>query len=98
MDDPLLRFTVGVHPHRMLGGTASSHFSRLESLVQRHPQAVGIGEVGLDFTTDCRCGHQRDRAQCREGTMLAQREFLRMDIQVGEKTGKPLVLHVRDWG
>ncbi len=49
----------GVHPHKMLKGTALQIFSKLERRVQRHPQALAIGEVGLDFCTTCPCVNNR---------------------------------------
>ncbi len=98
MDDSRLKFTLGIHPHKLFGGTASAQFSTLEEMVQRHPQIVGIGEVGLDFTTCCRCYQRHNREQCRELKIAAQHQYLRMALQLARRVEKTLVLHVRDKG
>ena len=41
-----------------------SLFNKLKNKLAEHPEAVGIGDVGLDGTTDCRCAENHDPVKC----------------------------------
>ena len=97
--NPNLKFTIGVHPHKILANLACSLFNKLKSKLAQYPAALGIGEVGLDFTTSCRCHVQHDEETCRERKIEEQRKFLRLIFQFFKQhDDKVLVLHVRDNG
>ena len=74
-EDTRLYFTVGLHPH-MVEHTVS--ISYLLSFLS-HPKCVGIGEVGLDYTSNCRCRDHRSRAEwekCKSRKRQRQEDFL----------------------
>ena len=91
--DPRLRITLGVHPHLITESQVESLFSQLKRLVDK----VGIGEVGLDLTTECRLGCY-NREYCRSQKVQGQVRFLRLAFQLAKQLNKVLVLHVRDRG
>ena len=62
--DPRLKITLGVHPHMIIESQVKSLFGQLERLVGEFPETVGIGEVGLDLTTECRHGYH-NQEYCR---------------------------------
>ena len=93
--DQRLRITLGVHPHMITENQVTSLFGRLEGLLGQYPEAVGVGEVGLDLTTACR-HNCRDRAGCRSRKLKGQRRFLRLAFQLAKQLDKVLILHVRD--
>lgn len=97
MTDPRLRITLGVHPHLITPEDRDSLYGRLEGLVKRYPEAVGIGEVGIDHTSKCFRGQCRGGACC-AGKIDAQRKFLRRALQLAKRENKVVVLHVRDEG
>lgn len=68
-------------------------FNNLKCLLNRFPEAVGIGEVSLDLTTKCvhRCNNQQ---HCRDQKLLGQRRFLRLAFQLAKKQNKVLFLHI----
>jgi TatD DNase family protein len=89
--------TVGVHPtdvgsenpllnkegsHGEAGGGGSVWDEFL--LLARHPKVVAIGETGLDYFRD----------QSAE-TKAKQAELFKKHIELAQKVGKPLMLHVR---
>ena len=78
---------VGVHPHdsKILMGTAPSSTALPEELLRLadDPRVAAIGETGLDYYYD---HSPRD----------VQRDAFRLHIAWAERTGKPLVIHVRD--
>ncbi|XP_060606943.1 3'-5' ssDNA/RNA exonuclease TatD-like [Ruditapes philippinarum] len=96
--DSRVSVTVGVHPHMLFIGTYNGSFRKLEALVNDTPRVVGIGEVGLDFTTACRCRQSHDRTVCKRDKLEAQRQFLRMCLPMADRMRKPIVIHCRDSG
>ena len=54
--DLRLRITLGVHLHLITESQVESLFGQLKRLVGKYPEDVGMGEVGLDLTTECRHG------------------------------------------
>ena len=93
--DPRLRITLGVHPHMITENQVTSLFGRLEGLLGQYPEAVGVGEVGLDLTKACR-HNCRDSAGCRSRKLKGQCRFLRLAFQLAKQLDKVLILHVRD--
>ena len=93
--DPRLRVTLGIHPHMITDSQVTSLFGRLEGLIAKHPESIGIGEVGLDLTTECRHNYH-NRRLCRDRKIRGQRRFLQLAFQLAMQNNKVLVLHVRD--
>ena len=97
--NPVLKFTIGVGPHKVLPHLARPLFSMLESRLAQYPDALGIGEVGLDYTTSCGCLTEHDKEDCRDKQIEEQCQFLMLVFKLfKEETNKVLVLHVRDKG
>jgi TatD DNase family protein len=71
---------VGVHPNSAAAYQAS-HLSEIEEML-RHPKAVAIGEIGLDYHWDFATPDQ-------------QRVALFDQLDLAESTGKPVVFHCR---
>ena len=95
-DDPKLRFTLGIHPHLLDKNMAESEFARLKMRLEEYPQAVGIGEIGIDLITTCKCPTYHNRATCRQEKIETQKRFLRLTLQLAKGLGKVIVLHVRN--
>jgi Tat protein secretion system quality control protein TatD with DNase activity len=91
-----ISFSLGVHPHLLLPSNVHQMFARLEKQFERYPQAIAIGEVGLDFTTTCRCGAAHNKKLCVEGKIQAQYQFLEMSLRLADRLGKPIIIHCRD--
>ena len=73
--------TAGIHPHD--AGTARPEdFPRLERFLHE-PKVVAIGEVGLDFFRN-------------HSSRGAQQKVLSRFFDLYRKTGKPLILHIRE--
>ena len=65
-DEPRLRFTIGIHPHVLVKNMPLSEFKKLERLLEDYPEAVGIGEIGIDHTTRCKCSASHNKEHCLE--------------------------------
>jgi TatD DNase family protein len=76
-----IHFTAGVHPHdaRQWDDTIAAGIRA----AARHPKAVAIGEIGLDYHYD---RSPRDR----------QREVFRAQIVMARELGLPIVIHTRE--
>ncbi len=73
--------TVGVHPHDAAKATPET-FKNLEELL-KHPKAVAIGEIGLDYHYD---HSPRD----------VQRDVFIEQMRIAKDAGKPIVIHTRE--
>ena len=60
--------------------------------------AVAVGEVGLDFTTSCRCSDAHNRQNCVKGKIEAQHIFLEKALKLADQLGRPVIIHCRDRG
>ncbi|KAJ3108578.1 putative deoxyribonuclease tatdn2 [Phlyctochytrium planicorne] len=78
---PFMYFTAGVHPHHADYYSPSIEKDILETL--KHPRAVALGEIGLDYY---RLLVPKER----------QQEVFIRQIQVAISLGKPIVIHTRD--
>ncbi len=72
--------SVGVHPNE-----EAAHDADTETLVKlaADPKVVAIGETGLDYFRS-------------EGGLEWQRERFRRHIAAAKRTGKPLIIHMRE--
>lgn len=73
--------TIGVHPHDAAQATADD-WRELERLAAL-PEVKAIGETGLDYYYD-------------HSPREAQAEGFRRQCALAKRTGKPIVIHVRD--
>ena len=70
-EDPRIKLTFGIRPHMIAKApflAAIIHFRRLGEMLGRYSEAVGTGEVGLDFTATCTCssGHDIRKIQSKQ--------------------------------
>ena len=93
--EPRLRFTLGIHPHVLDKNKPEMEFRKLERKLEEHPEAVGIGETGIDHTTRCKCSAFHNKDRCREEKIETQCQFLRLALQLAKRLGKVIILHVR---
>ena len=70
---------VGIHPH-FANTLNKNNLSKLENLIQ---QAVGVGEIGLDYYYDF-----SDRN--------AQKQAFKLQLELARKYNKPINIHTRD--
>ena len=95
-NEPKLRFTLGIHPHVLAKNRAESEFHKLKAKLEAYPQAIGIGEIGIDHTTTCRCSTFHNRVTCRKAKIdTTQHRFLLLVLQLAKQLGKVITLHVR---
>ena len=78
---PEYHFSIGVHPNAV--GIASCNAKELAALVRAHPEAVAIGEAGLDYFRGGR-------------TMRKEQEpAFQVQIEVALASARPLIVHSR---
>lgn len=78
---PFVYAAVGVHPHD--ADNYSDEAEReLEELL-KHPKAVALGEIGLDYYYDF---SPRER----------QKEVFKRQMELAERTGKKVIIHSRE--
>lgn len=94
--DSRLRLSLGVHPHLIQLNNVEIMFNRLQNELRKHPSAVAVGEVGLDFTTQCKCGVRHDKSACKSRKIQAQHIFLDKVLKLAHDLGKPIIIHCRD--
>lgn len=82
---PQVWFTVGWHPHNPTAPDAAQLAALGELL--RHPRAVGVGEIGLDYFW--RPGYHEVPAE-------VQKRSFRSMIELAREHAKPVVVHDRD--
>ena len=66
-EDPRIKLTFGIHPHMIAKAPFSAAIDQsrhLEEMLGRYPEAIEIGEVGLDFTATCTCSLGHDNKKC----------------------------------
>ena len=78
---PFIYASVGVHPHDSKSMTDDTVFE-LEKLL-RHPKAMAVGEMGLDFHYDF---SPRD----------VQRKRFREQLELARRVKKPVIIHERE--
>lgn len=71
-------YSVGIHPWRTSDDVCEETWRALEEAA-KHPRVVAIGECGIDLT--------------KGGPLFKQMQVFRRQIEISEKTGKPLVIH-----
>ena len=79
---PALYAAVGIHPHDALYNDPDAVMEELRALL-KHPKAVAIGEIGLDYHWDT-----VDRE--------TQKMYFERQLLLAEETGYPVVIHDRE--
>ncbi|MES9884743.1 MAG: TatD family hydrolase [Sedimenticola sp.] len=96
-DDSSVYCTIGVHPH-LVGSDWEARLAQMKQILGCR-SFVGIGEVGLDFTSTCKCTPVcMSPRKCQEMKFSSQRRFLREVLPLAEQYNLPVVLHCRDNG
>ncbi len=81
--ESLSMVTVGVHPWQTDSNNMEDLLAKFHELI-RHPNVIGIGEVGLD--------------RLRGGSLTLQAKYLREQAIAAASISKPVVIHcVRAW-
>ena len=93
--EPRLRFTLGIHPHVLAKNRPEMEFQKLKRKLEEYPEAIGIGEVGIDHTARCNCSQSHDKDRCRAEKIETQRQFLCLTLSLAKQLGKVIVLHIR---
>ena len=94
--EPLIHYSIGIHPLRV--ATVNPPFPPPLPIAE---SCVGIGEVGLDFTTKCSCvGACLDSKMCHQPKLIAQIQFLQDIVLplVAVNQSKTLIVYCRDDG
>ncbi len=78
-------FAVGVHPY----DAARYDRAQMERFIE-HPKCVAVGEIGLDY-------HRLpEESEAVEMTRKLQHEVFVDQIDLANRYGKPLIVHIRD--
>lgn len=78
---PMIRATVGVHPHDAIKADDEVYKQLAELL--KHPKVIALGEIGLDYHYD---HSPRD----------VQRDAFTEQMRIAADAGKPIVIHTRE--
>ena len=78
---PFIYTAYGIHPEYVLTETAEDETRLVEFL--KHPKCIACGEFGLDYHYDME--HREE-----------QLKLFERHLELGLKSGKPLVLHLRE--
>ena len=81
--------TFGIHPP-----AAPKHLNKIDELrrLLDHPQCVGLGEIGMDFSRSCQCDRGLTNLCHR---YRSQENMLRRMLPLAASTDKTLVIHSR---
>lgn len=80
-NQPRIRVVAGIHPH--LSAKAPAGWETALSQILAHVKVCAVGETGLDYHYDF-----SDRE--------SQQRVFRHQLELAEKTGKPVVIHCRE--
>jgi len=103
-NDSRLFFTIGVHPHRLVNSVFQKSDSLISEILQTlssNLRCVGVGEIGLDFTSCCKCQKhftKFQRTACTTSTLNNQYKFLDNLFSKLSNLQGVLVLHCRGEG
>ena len=97
--DPKIYYTIGVHPHRIFEQYQYPVKPIIDHL--KNEKCVGIGEIGLNFTTNCQCkkhSTQDQKANCKQNKIEAQKTFLDNILYALKNIDTVIVIHSRGEG
>lgn len=78
---PFVYGAIGIHPDEV-GGMDAQVLEKIQTL-SRHPKAVAIGEIGLDYHWDTE-SHD------------TQKKWFRAQMEIARQEKKPFIIHSRD--
>ena len=96
-EDDRLYFTIGLHPHMVEYSVSISYLLSFLS----HPKCVGVGEIGLDYTSSCRCRDHRSRSEqerCKVQKLQRQEDFLASLLPSLHNRNCTVVIHTNGKG
>jgi TatD DNase family protein len=74
---------AGIHPHEVAGLDASA-LAEVDEILRTEPRVRAVGETGIDH-------YYGD-----ETAIVKQRRFFEAHLEMGERHGLPVIVHVRD--
>lgn len=77
---PWIWATVGIHPHEARLADEAAYARIVE--IARHPKAIAVGEIGLDYYYE-------------HSPREVQREVFTRQVELAARVGKPIVVHNR---
>ena len=99
IQDNWFLYTISIHPHMVQSCKMSAQ--DLVNVAKAEPKCVGVGEVGLDYTTSCLCKHHSGRWQkekCAQEKIQAQKDFLEDLLPQLKGVSTVLVIHTNGNG
>ena len=87
---PRLRFTLGIHPHVLAKNRPEMEFQNLKRKLEEYPEAIGIGEVGIDNTTHCNGSESHDKQKIE----TQRRQFLLLTQSFVKQLGTEIFKHI----
>ena len=94
VSEPRLRFNLRIQPNVLAKNRPDMKFQKLKRKLQEYPEAIGIGKVGIEHTTCCKCSESHDKDHCQEENIETQRQFLRLTLSLAKQLGKVIFLHI----
>lgn len=89
--------SFGIHPHEAANGVTPKQISDVDHLAG-NMKCVAIGEIGLDYTSRCRCSPCRTPSICQRRMMESQEKAFVDMLLIARKQQLPVILHCRDSG
>ena len=89
-----VHYTIDVHPHRIFHHDEFPVKPIIDEL--KNAKCVGVGEIGLDHTTKCKCKeHQtyHQKSKCRQDKIAAQNTFLDKMLHALKDIDTVIVIH-----
>ncbi len=80
--DPHVFLALGIHPHHA-GEIAPADVAHLEMSIKSSAKLVAVGECGLDYHGN-------------SSPIQVQKTLFRTQLEMAQRLGKPVILHVRD--
>ena len=99
IQDNRFPYTIGIHPHMVQSCKMSAQ--DFVNVTKAEPKCVGVGEIGLNYTTSCLCKHHSGRWQkekCAQEKIQAQKDFLEDLLPQLKGVSTVLVIHTNGNG
>lgn len=89
--------SFGIHPHEAQRAVTTAQMNELENLLNED-RCVAVGEIGIDYTTRCRCSPCRTPRQCIRRIKEEQERIFCHMLKMARDRELPIILHCRDFG